>query len=514
MEKASSLSRGIMAHALINAYSQPIQSTFIGEFLKTTTQIQAFAKKFAKQLTDENVAIFAGAGLSASVGFADWGELLAPFAKEINLNIAKEKDHLVRLAQYSQNHKQGNRHHLNEALITAFPVLKSPSENHEILARLPIKTYWTTNYDKLIETALRNESKIIDVKHEDSQLPNSTARRDAVVYKMHGDVEHPGKAVLTRDDFENYSKNHGGFLNALTGDLTGKTFLFLGFSFADPNLEQVLSQMRQRFVESQREHFAVLRKPKRDDFKNEADFIYAEFGQTHYIKDLARYNVTVLEIDEYHEVTEILTKIEQFYRRKSIFIGGSAEDFSPWNEAIANNFFYNLGGMLVHQGFRIVSGFGLGIGNSLISGAIDRAYSMGNYHLDDFLDVRPFPRNIVDPARRAEIWSAYRKDLLTLPGIAIFLFGNKKVNEKIVTADGVQKEFDIAINQNVLVIPVGGTGSMAKKLGEQVLKNFDSYFKNNDVLIKNDLIALQISHENLDNYLDEILAIIKKLSDH
>ena len=139
---------------------------------------------------------------------------------------------------------------------------------------------------------------------------------------------------------------------------------------------------------------------------------------------------------------------------------------------------------------------------------------MGNYHLDDFLDVRPFPRNIVDPARRAEIWSAYRKDLLTLPGIAIFLFGNKKVNEKIVTADGVQKEFDIAINQNVLVIPVGGTGSMAKKLGEQVLKNFDSYFKNNDVLIKNDLIALQISHENLDNYLDEILAIIKKLSDH
>lgn len=49
-------------------------------------------------------------------------------------------------------------------------------------------------------------------------------KRDAVVYKMHGDVDHPQEAVLNRDDYESYGQKHLGFVNALVGDLTGKTF--------------------------------------------------------------------------------------------------------------------------------------------------------------------------------------------------------------------------------------------------------------------------------------------------
>jgi hypothetical protein len=481
--------------------------------LSISNEIKIFAKKFARQMTEENVAVFAGAGLSAGVGFVNWEGLLAPFAKEMELDVRREKDHLVRLAQYSMNHKHGNRHHLNEALITAFPVLKDPSENHKILARLPISTYWTTNYDKLIETALRAKKKLTDVKHQDRDLPNSTPRRDAVVYKMHGDVESSGDAVLTRDDYESYSKSHPGFLNALSGDLTGKTFLFIGFSFADPNLEHVLSQVRQRYEKSQREHFALLRKPQRPDYLNDEDFLYAQVSQRHYIKDLGRYNVTVLQINEYSEVTETLRAIEHFYRRKSVFIGGSAEDFSPWSESEVNEFFYALGALLVNQGCRIVSGFGLGVGNALISGAIDQAYANGMHHLDDFLDVRPFPRAISDAVRRLEVWDTYRRDLLSLPGIAIFLFGNKTDEGKIILADGLKKEFDIALEQSVLPLPIGGTGSMSKVLGEEVLKNFHIYFKDNNAQVKDALIELQRPREKLMEYLSEISMIVKTLAD-
>ena len=299
----------------------------------------------------------------------------------------------------------------------------------------------------------------------------------------------------------------------MSGDLTGKTFLFIGFSFADPNLEQVLSQVRQRFEKSQRQHFALLRRPKRTDFDTEEDFIYAQVSQLHYIKDLGRYNVTVLQTDDYMDVTETLKAIEHFYRRRSIFIGGSAEDFSPWSEPEVNEFFYSLGAMLVNQGFRIVSGFGLGVGNALISGAIDRAYANGIHHLDDFLDVRPFPRGIADAERRAEVWDAYRKDLLSLPGIAVFLFGNKVIDGKILLADGLKKEFDISREQNVLTLPVGGTGGMAEKLGKDVVANFDVYFKDSDALHKDALIALQRPREKLNDYLSEILAIVKALAD-
>ncbi|HAG10308.1 MAG TPA: hypothetical protein DCK76_02725, partial [Desulfotomaculum sp.] len=68
--------------------------------------------------------------------------------------------------------------------------------------------------------------------------------RDAVVYKMHGDVSQVHKAVITRDDYEKYELTHSLFTTALQGDSVSKTFLFIGFSFNDPNLNYILSRIR------------------------------------------------------------------------------------------------------------------------------------------------------------------------------------------------------------------------------------------------------------------------------
>jgi hypothetical protein len=64
------------------------------------------------------------------------------------------------------------------------------------------------------------------------------------VYKMHGDIDRPDEAILTKDDYESYHVKMQPFLNALSGDLISKTFLFLGFSFTDPNLDYILSRGR------------------------------------------------------------------------------------------------------------------------------------------------------------------------------------------------------------------------------------------------------------------------------
>ena len=436
-----------------------------------SSAVSLFCRKYARDMADGTLAVFAGAGLSASAGFVDWKLLLAPFARELDLDIERESEHLVRVAQFSLNHKMGNRAHLNDALISAFPSMTSPSVNHEILARLPIRTFWTTNYDKLIERALEGARKNADVKHADSQLPTTKPRRDAVVYKMHGDAEHPQEAVLTRDDYESYGQKHMGFVNALVGDLTGKTFLFIGFSFTDPNLDQVLSQLRLRYQSAQREHFCLMRVPHRDSFKSDDDFAYAKVRHRHFVADLKRYNVTALEIDDFEQVTEVLLTIERIYRRRLVFVSGSASDFEPWGETAVNAFFRDLGSILIDNQFQIVSGFGLGVGNSLISGAIEKAYENRNLRLDDFLQVRPFPRDIADPIERASIWERYRRELLSLPGIALFFLGNKEVGGKIVLADGVRKEFEIAEAQRVVALPVGATGSMAAKLSAEMLSD-------------------------------------------
>ena len=111
--------------------------------------------RIVKELEENNFAIFAGAGLSAPAGYVNWKELLRPLSIELNLDIDKETD-LVSLAQYYVN--ENSRSRLTERLIDEVGIVREPTMNHRLLAKLPISTYWTTNYDDLIEKSLNNSS--------------------------------------------------------------------------------------------------------------------------------------------------------------------------------------------------------------------------------------------------------------------------------------------------------------------------------------------------------------------
>ena len=112
-----------------------------------------FFREYIKAIRDGNAALFAGAGLSRPLGFVDWKELLRPLAEDIGLNIEDEHD-LTLVAQYVQN-AAGNRGVISKSIMDAFNREVDLNDNIRILTRLPIETYWTTNYDHLIEDGLR-----------------------------------------------------------------------------------------------------------------------------------------------------------------------------------------------------------------------------------------------------------------------------------------------------------------------------------------------------------------------
>ncbi len=64
-----------------------------------------------------------------------------------------------------------NRSGLHKRLLEEFPTDAEPTENHRLLARLPVAVYWTTNYDRLIERALEGVGKIVDPKRGKRSLP-------------------------------------------------------------------------------------------------------------------------------------------------------------------------------------------------------------------------------------------------------------------------------------------------------------------------------------------------------
>jgi hypothetical protein len=437
--------------------------------------IGSFIDTYVQALHDQNAAIFAGAGLSIPAGLVNWKELLKDIASDIGLDVNKEED-LVTVAQFHVN-ERGGRHLINQALIDEFSSRAKSTDNHKLLATLPIRTYWTTNYDVLIEDSLRAAGKTPDVKITVNNLATTVARRDAVVYKMHGDISQPDKAVVTKDDYESYQSTRHLFSTALQGDLVSKTFLFIGFSFNDPNLSYILSRIRILLGENRREHYCLLRRVQRKDFKKAADFQYALAKQELQVRDLRRYGIIGLLVDDYAHYTDVIRRIAYRYKMARAFISGSAADYAPWDDLRAQQLIQALSGALIQKGFGIVSGFGLGVGPYVLNGVLEQLDVEGTRVLDDRVILRPFPIAISDSTERKRRWTAYRQDMLAHAGVALFLFGNKiGPTGSISPADGMEEEFRIAVANRLFVVPVGCTGSMAATLHQKVLDRFDDYY--------------------------------------
>ena len=433
-------------------------------------------RKYTQAIREGNAGIFAGAGLSRASGYVDWKNLLRPLANEVSLDIEKEKDFLS-VAQYCRN-ESGSRASVNQEILNAFNAEVVENENIDIIARLPISTYWTTNYDKLIEKELEKKNRKADVKMDSDQLSTVLMNRDAVVYKMHGDVDHPANAVLTKDDYVLYDNKRPLFKTILKGDLISKRFLFIGFSFEDPNLDYILGQIHALLDENVAEHYCFFRRVQRPDYSNDEDYGYEKARQELRTKDLARYGIQTVFVDDYSEITEILRDIELAVKRNNVFISGSADDYTGWGKDKAEELTKRIAESLVKNDFKVTSGFGLGIGSSIINGALSEIYRSKYKHTDEYLCLRPFPQGIKDAIERQNVFTQYRQDMISDTGVAVFMFGNKKdpTNPSIIiNAPGCWEEFDIARDNKNIIIPIGSTGFMARKIFDEVKANIDNY---------------------------------------
>ena len=440
-------------------------------------------RKYTKAIREGNAAVFGGAGLSRPSGFVDWKGLLRPLAEEIDLNVDKETD-LLSVAQFYRNRK-GTRTSINQTIVDAFSKDIDFNDNIKILTRLPIYTYWTTNYDELIEDGIREANRNPDVKSESDQLSIMKPDRDAIVYKMHGDINRPAKAVLTKTDYELYEYNRPLFRTALKGDLVSKVFLFIGFSFEDPNLEYILGQIHSLLGENVPEHYCFFKRVQREDYISDEDYGYDTAKQDMQEENLRNYGIQTVFVDSYSEITEILYEIEKNSKMKNVFISGSIEEYPDhWNEEKVNEFVEKLAGALVK---------------------IDSRISNKYRHVDEHLCLRPFPQHILNPADREERQRRYREDILDETGIAIFIFGNKNdgATKKNVIADGCIKEFEIAREKSNIIIPIGSTGFAAKEIYENVRQNMDDY------LYLSSYIEQLGTEENIDSIIDIIIEIVK-----
>jgi hypothetical protein len=427
-----------------------------------------FAPRFAEALDRRSASLFVGAGLSIAAGYPDWGSLLVGIAKEIGLDIKRESD-FPAVAQFYVNRANANRAEITQHLVNTFK--KRPREvpaNHRILARLPFGHIWTQNYDETIELAWEQSSKRLDVKSRNNDLTTSYRDADAVLYKMHGTVSQPDDTILTKDDYDMYARSRSGFLRILESQLITHTFLFLGLSFTDPNLNYLMSAIRDAFTTAARTHYTILKRPTGDYERNRFDLFAA---------DLLRYGIRVCPVDTFDEITSVLGMVERTLANKNVFVSGSyPEDGDAGEREFIQSVARGVGHVIAKRGLNLISGFGRTVGAGVLSGLIDELYSGGpggtsaaalarRMTIRPNRDVAPDGMSVEDFKRR------YREDMIAQAGIVLFIGGLRKGE----VAPGVLEELRIAVAQKKIILPIAATGYAAKQIHADILERPADY---------------------------------------
>lgn len=458
---------------------------------KPSSEQSSFIRQYAKAVEAGDAAAFVGAGFSRAAGYVDWKGLLKEIAEDLGLSLDRESD-LVAVAQFHLN-KQGNRAKLNQALIDEFTRSTTLTRNHYLLTRLPIDTVWTTNYDELLERAFEAAGKNVDVKVTQENLAQSKRGRDVILYKMHGTITQPHDAVLTKDDYEGYDKRRSLFIENLKGDLISKTFLFLGFSFTDPNIDYVLSRIRVLLDQNQREHFAIIRRPerpKRIAGKVGAEYEYEQRKLELRTADLRRFAIQTVLIDKYAEIEFLLEAVSAYAHRKNVFVSGSAADAGAYGTNKLEQLSRALGRRLVEEGFNLVSGFGFGIGEHCVVSALKALYTVEKGRELDRVIIRPFPQSSGTASDQTKVNLQHREDLISRSGSVVFLAGNRvSAGGGTELATGVREEFEVAKRLNRFIIPVATTGYVAQEIWDEVAADLNSFFPGLNVRSDLDILA-------------------------
>ncbi len=197
-------------------------------------------QELIEQFAKGHGAVFVGEGLSIGAGLPGWSDLIKRLAAE--LEDCPPDASCQDVAQYYFN-QQGLRH-LISRLRREFDTFDlKPTNIHEILMKLPVQLFFTTNYDDLIEQAFQEKNRKFDiiVNNEDAGFFDNERLQ---LIKLHGDLKQPDSVVATANDHEQYFHDRSALARLLSVTLQTRTMLFIGYGATNYNFRQMLTQVR------------------------------------------------------------------------------------------------------------------------------------------------------------------------------------------------------------------------------------------------------------------------------
>lgn len=286
--------------------------------------------------------------------------------------------------------------------------------------------------------------------------------------------------------------------------MCSNSFLFLGYSFSDTDIQHILTKIRLEYENQHpQRHFCIVETVKRKDGESEEDYKYRTTLQEHYVSDMQCYGIDVVLVDSYDEIEDILLSIRDKVYDKNILITGSYDDNDQISSRISATTTM-LASALVKKGYKIVTGYGKNLGADISDGVYD-GLTKSNKKVKDFnnvLDIFPFPYRQRKTAARDKLYTEIRKRMVSLTKVSIIIAGKTKGRN----SQGVYEEYELSNDSNHLIIPIATTGGSARQIWDELNKTekynnnqlFQSLDKETDInnIVKTVIDLIEKKKEN------------------
>jgi hypothetical protein len=230
-------------------------------------------EKLKQVLAQEDTVLFIGSGISLWSGLPSWSGVIEELAKFVESAGAKadlvraeaERGDLLQAASYGFD--KLTKQQIGDFIrATCRYGVAKPHEIHHKIVSLGTRCFVTTNYDNLLEEALRQWQPDrffrppITNRHLTETAEIVHARAIDFVFKPHGDAADSDSIILTREQYRQLlpQGERQNALESLKMLLASRPVVYLGFGLRDPDFIYVRDLLANTYKGGTRDHYAIM----------------------------------------------------------------------------------------------------------------------------------------------------------------------------------------------------------------------------------------------------------------
>lgn len=218
------------------------------------TRVTPTLDELATTIKDRRAILFAGAGLSMSVGLPSWRELIGRMGEELEVdpeefvNLDRSYQTLAEFYRLKRGSIGPLRSWMDRNWIVSEEQV-SQSRVHELILELDFPIIYTTNYDANLEVAYRLHQREF-VKVTNARDVANVREGVPQIVKFHGDFDDDQSLVLAESDYFERLSFDSPLDIKFRADALGRTILFIGYSMSDLNIRLLLYRLWQTWRNS------------------------------------------------------------------------------------------------------------------------------------------------------------------------------------------------------------------------------------------------------------------------